>query len=105
MLPDWAQIVAHLGTQSVGAPPAGPEEPRSLRELLWALGRLNCTAFISLKLSYHASLGLLIAFGGTTRIGLHACMLEIALIILTLFISQKTISASFKNGQICTTLL
>ena len=29
-----------------------------------------------LKIPYHAFLGLIIAFGGTTRIGLHACLLE-----------------------------
>ena len=30
-----------------------------------------------LKIPYHAFLGLIIAFGGTSRLGLHACMLEI----------------------------
>ena len=34
-------------------------------------------------------LGIIIAFGGITRIGLHACILEIPLIILTRLISAK----------------
>ena len=38
---------------------------------------------------------LILAFGGTARIGLHACMLEIDLIMLTLFIFAKPISVSF----------
>ena len=55
---------------------------------------------VSLKILYSAFLGLLIAFGGTTRIP-HAGMLEIPLIILSLFISAKPISGFFKNGLIC----
>ena len=59
--------------------------------------RLGWLAFVSdLKIPFHAFLGLIIAFEGITRIGLHACRLEIPLIILTLFISAKTISESFK---------
>ena len=37
----------------------------------------------NLKITYHTFLGLIIAFGSTTSIGLQACMLKIPLIILT----------------------
>ena len=32
------------------------------------------THFVKLKFPYHAYLGLIFAFGGTTRIGLQACV-------------------------------
>ena len=38
----------------------------------------------SLKVPYHALLGFIIEFEGATRIGLHACMLNIPLIILSI---------------------
>jgi hypothetical protein len=55
----------------------------------------------ALQIPYHAFLGFVIALGGTNRIGLHACMFEIPLIILRLFISAKSISVSFKNILFC----
>ena len=64
----------------------------------------GCTNIHTLKIPHHAILGLITAFGGTTRIGFHACMLEIPLIILTLFITEKTASASFKNVNVKTLL-
>ena len=49
---------------------------------------------------FHAFLGLIIAFGGTTRIGLHDYVI-MPLIILTLFILAKANLAFFKNIQTC----
>ena len=43
-----------------------------------------CHTYIYIAISCFAFLGLIIAFGGTTRIGLHACRLKIPFIILTL---------------------
>ena len=42
----------------------------------------------SITIPYHTFLGLITAFGGTTRIGLHACMLKLPLIILSLFLQN-----------------
>ena len=51
---------------------------------------------------YHASLGLITAFGDTTRIGLHACQLEIHLVISTLFNFRKTKLSIFqKHSVLC----
>ena len=50
--------------------------------------------------NFKVFLGLIIASGGTTRIGLHACMLKIPLVILTLFISVKPISVSLKKRSV-----
>ena len=50
-----------------------------------------------LKIPYHPFLGLIIALGGTSRIGLHDCILQIRLIIPTLFISAKNDFSIFQK--------
>ena len=70
-----------IGHDNRGVNPGWHLDRVEIRRLL-RKGKVGSDLWV-LKIPYHAVLGLVIAFWGTTRIGLHAWMLEILLIILT----------------------